>query len=187
MNLEEIISGELGNPNIPIFSNPKHECDQDGYAIMSDIWNGYYVLGILDNNIPLSYVILEPEQNGLNKLREIYTDPKHRGNNLAAILLLCLKGKLGVRILLDKDEVVSENARGLILKMVKGNRLHASLPDGKKLSPIELENIFNNVSPSNISIIIEGHNFSDIEPKYRKDLILSERFHLRYSNKELFD
>lgn len=188
MKLSEIESGELNNPNIPVFGNPKHECDIDGYEIMSDMWNGYYVLGILDDkNIPKSYVILEPENNGTNKLREIYTNPLYRGKNLASTILLCLKGKLNIRLLLAHDEVVSQDARKLILNMVKNGRLTAALSDGSPISTDNLEDIFSKFGKTDYDIFLESQSFMDWERRYRKDEILSERWRLRNNSNELYD
>lgn len=179
MNISEIFSGELLDPNIPVFNHSKHECDMDGFMIMSDLWNGYYVLGILDrDNTPKSYVIVEPEKNGLCKLREIYTLPKYRGQNLAATLLLSLKGKLGIRLLIDTDEVVSKDARVLILKMVRAGLLTPSLVDGTSVSYDRLDDIFSQFK-SDYAIIIEGCSFMDWERRFRKDEILSERVRLK--------
>ena len=177
--IKEIKSGELNNPNIPDFTNAKHECDIDGYQVMSAVWNGYYVLGILDeNNKPKSYVIVEPENNGLCKFREIYTDPIYRRLNLAAIILMALK-KLNIKLLLDVNEVVSDSARKLILSMVKNGRLQPSLLNGTTLSYNELKDIFDIAYSNKYSIILEGEKFMDWERRYRKDEVLSERWRLR--------
>ena len=187
MRISEIDSGFLPTSNIPVFNNPHHECDIDGYKIMSSIWNGYYVLGILDtSNIPYSYMIIEPESNGTCKLREIFTDPQYRNKNLAAILLLSIR-KLNVKLLLSHNEIVSNSARQLILKMVKNNRLNAKLNNCTLLDYNSLSAIFNIIGKTDDSIIIESQQFLDWECRYRKDEVLAERWRIRDSTTELYD
>ena len=178
MKMKEIVSGSLPIPNIPDFSKSTHECDMDGYKIMSTIWKGYYALGILDeHNNPMSYCIIESEKDGYNRFVEIYTLPEHRGKNLAAIILLALKGKLGIKLRIDPDDIVSKNGRSLILAMIKNGRLQPALLDGTKLSYDQVSDIFNELVKTDITLILEGHNIK--YKKYDKDETLHPMWYIR--------
>jgi hypothetical protein len=186
MRLSEIASGSLANPNIPDFLNPVHVCDMDGYQIMHDTWKGYQVFGILDeNNLPKTYIITSPVNESTLKFVEIHTVPAHAGQNLGAILLYALKAKLGIKLLLSKDEVVSIPARSLIMKLIKNNRLAATKVSGEPLSADEVINIMNTMGDSNHELILESQVSN--QPKFNKDLVLSERWYLRNSNSENYD
>jgi len=186
MRVSEISSGSLVNPNIPEFLNPVHVCDMDGFKIMQDEWNGYSVFGILaDNNQPKTYVIVSPMNGSTYKFVEIHTIPKYAGQNLGAILLYALKAKLGIKLLLSKDEVVSLPARMLILKLVKNNRITATTVDGNLISISELNDIFSTLGDSPYEMILESQCSN--QPKFNKDLILSERWYIRNSENEIYD
>lgn len=186
MKVDEIVSGELINPNIPEFNDPSHVCDMDGYQIMQDTWKGVLVFGILlPDNTPKSYLILEPEKEGKCTFREIYTLPEFRGSSLGAILLLAMKGKLGISLVLDKAEVVSDDARSLIQKMTNNGRIHPRLLDGTLLSPAKLKRIFAKFA-DDTTIIIEGHEIN--QPKFNKDRVIAERWYIRsYTGRERYD
>lgn len=174
----EAVSGQLNNPNIPLFKNPVHQCDVDGYKIMGDSFAGKYAFGILDDKgVPMSYALVDPEVNGLHKLVELYTSPEYRGKNLAAIILMSLKGKLGVKLLLDADEVVSNDARNLILKMVANKKLHPTTLDGTPISYDDLKVMFSKFEKTD-SIILEGITFMGWEKRYSKDEKLIRRIRL---------
>ena len=178
MKITEIVSGSLLNPNIPDFSKSTYECDMDGYKIMSTIWKGYYALGILDeNNNPMSYCIVEPEKDGYNRFVEIYTTPQHRGKNFAAIILLALKGKLGIKLRIDPDDIVSKNGRALILAMIKNGRLQPALLDGTKLSYDQVSDMFNELVKTDSTLILEGHNIK--YKKYDNDETLHPMWYIR--------
>jgi hypothetical protein len=181
MKFNEIVSGEMDNPNVPIFNNPEHVCDNDGYPIMTDIWNGYRIFGILDDQSgkTMSYVVLEDmHKDNLFHFWEIYTMPAARGKNLGGIILTALRGKLGIRLFIDKNDVVSDLGRSLILNLVKNNRIDVSSQGGVKLSYDDLKVIFDKPRCSN-SLIIEGCEFMSYETKFHKDQILSIRWRLR--------
>ena len=157
VDITEIISGELTNPNIPDFSNSTYECTTDKYDIMGCMWKGYYVFGILDkNNKPKSYCILKPPNNNISHFIEVYTDPQYRNKNLAGIIILAIKGRLGLKLLIDKTDTVSKSGRNLLLKMCKNGYLDPIDENGKKIPISDLEDIFNTLGQTNHSIIFEG-------------------------------
>lgn len=158
MNITEIISGTLAVPNIPDFSKATKECVTDGYDIMSTTFKGKYAIGIVDDNgAPMSYCLLDPSNNGLNRLYEIYTASNYRGRNLAGIILMALKGELGITFFIEKDDVVSDDGRRLLVNMCKAGKLTAKLGDNTPITFMQLQDIFKNPITNDISLIFEGH------------------------------
>lgn len=162
MNINEIVSGKLTNPNIPDFTNHTKECTVDGYDIVSTTFKNCYAFGILDDkNTPMSYCLLKPAIKGLSEFVEIHTLPAYKGKNLAAILIMALKGKLGIKFLINKDDVVSQDGRNLLLKMSRIGKLSPRLLDGTLLAIDELEKIFNTLTDTPHALVFEGSKLKD--------------------------
>ena len=100
----------------------------------------------------VAYCRVTPEGN-MFRLREIYTVPGHTGKGYAKSLLQGVLSR-GIPLLLAKSEPVSNDARGLIGKLVKDNTIKASFPDGTALSYNELWRIFNIMGDTNYEIVL---------------------------------
>lgn len=169
MKLDEIVGGTLDNVNVPEFKNPKKVAIIDGYNIMSDVYNGYDILGILDDNSnPMSYCLLQKLTSGMNRLVEIHTLPAYKGNNLGACILSA-SHELGLILVLLPTDMVSIDGRNLIKRMVANKRLIAKDGNGNVLSIEELATMVNTTHDTADAIILEGiliHRFPGLNPMW---------------------
>lgn len=157
MKVNEILSGTLSDPNIPDFTHYEKECVTDGYEIVSTTFKGKYALGILDDNKqPMTYCLIDPAVDGINRLYEIHTLPEYRGKNLAGILLLALKGELGLKLMIDKNDILSVEGRRLLYNMCRTRKMSAKLHDGTQISLDNLKEIFNDTFDNDYTLIFEG-------------------------------
>jgi hypothetical protein len=158
MKINETENGYLPLHNEPDFTNAEKACVTDGYDIMITTFNGKYAAGILDErNAPMSYCLLDPEVGGLNRLYEIYTKPEHRGKNLAGILLLALKGELGIKFLVNGNDILSQNGRTLLFNMCNMGKLKPRLEDGTTITIQQLKEILTDTKDNNYALVFEGN------------------------------
>ena len=138
--------GTLPVPNIPSF-DPKYSKvvgKFDGY----DIWASREipdndVFGIRDvNGDVLSTCRIASD--GIDKVHvfeEVWTREDQRGKGLATILLLFLMRKIGIKLLLKHDAIVSDNSRGMIWKGLSGFKFKMFRLDGTQIDLIQAKSI----------------------------------------------
>lgn len=129
MKLEELFAliptyedyGQLPHPNLPSF-DPKFSKVVgvfDGY----DIWASreipnHDVYGIRDANgdVLATCRFSSSGKNNIRAFREIWTRDDKRGQGLATILMLFVMRKVGIKLLLQHDEIISDDSRAMIWK-----------------------------------------------------------------------
>jgi GNAT superfamily N-acetyltransferase len=126
--------GTLPHANIPSF-DPRYSKvvgKFDGY----DIWGsrelvGFDTFGIIDMGTVLAVCrIGATGSNNIYPLYEVWTHPNHRGQGLATILMLFIIRKLGIKLLLGADEIVSDDSRNMIWKGLVSKKYKMYRPDG---------------------------------------------------------
>lgn len=152
-------TGSLPTPNIPDFSGAKKIGVMDGY----DIWAisrfvNLYSFGIKDaGGETISYVhISMTADRGAHDLREAWTREDYRGKNigLATIILTFLMSKLDVRLWIRKTEVLSNDSRGLLIKMINQGIVRVSTIGGNDIDRTAACNMLKNISDNDDEFII---------------------------------
>lgn len=118
--------GMLPNANIPSF-DPRYSKvvgKFDGY----DIWGsrelpGFDTFGIIENNYVVAICRIGADgKDGVHSFHEVWTAPNRRGQGFATILMLFIIRKLGIKLLINKDEVVSDDSRAMIWKCLNNHK-----------------------------------------------------------------
>ena len=165
MLLEELFQrlpedyGSLPNANIPSF-DPRYSKvvgKFDGY----DIWGSREIpnrdtFGIRDSDgSVLSLCGIESNVvSGTHKLMELWTAPSQRGRGLATILLLFLMRKIQIKLLLAHDEILSADARLIILKGLTAGKFKATNTEHELLSIDQIQSMFSVVTLTKFSVIL---------------------------------
>jgi len=138
----------------PVYS--KVVGSQDGV----DVWGsrekqGFDIYGFRDSNETIAFIALSSEEVKPNfqKFHQLWVSSLYRKRGLGAGLIMFLIRKLGINLVLDKDEIVSLDARNLIGKLHADGRLKLSR-DGLLLTKDEAFSILNDLSINDVSITI---------------------------------
>lgn len=119
--------------NIPTF-DPRYSKvvgTQDG----QDVWGSrekrnFEIFGFKDKDEVTAYIIIEENTtDGAHALRELWVNPNHRRKGYGTGLILFLTRKIGIALLLKADEIVSPDARSVILKCIQDKLVKATSSD----------------------------------------------------------
>ena len=160
--------------NFPKLSDPSivEYGSFDGYSVMVSFqeekmgWVYFFVTDIQavddvttlkDDNV-MAYVIVGKDEtpDGMNRLHECWSNPNHRGKGYATGLLRFLMQKVGMKLLLDKKEIVSSYFRAFLKNAVLGKyrKFHAYHRDMTKYEPDELLRILNKAVGDDSEIVL---------------------------------
>lgn len=155
--------GSLPIPNFPSF-DPRYSKivgQFDGY----DVWGSREIpnrdtFGIRDKaneTIALCGIDSYPT-NGAHVLKELWTSPAYRGKGFATMLVLFLLRKVNVRILLAHNEILSDDARTVILKGLRSFKFKAFTTKGERLDILDVQKMFAQLGTTSDEIILyEDH------------------------------
>jgi hypothetical protein len=146
-------------PNLPSF-DPKYSKVVGTFDGL-DIWGsrelaGFDIFGIRDTTgDALSYLIVSnADIGGAFPLRELWTASDARGCGYATILLSFVLRKLGRRIILTHDEVVSDDARSFILKGADAGKFKVHTATGRVVTPGELQQTFSQLGKTDTELVL---------------------------------
>jgi GNAT superfamily N-acetyltransferase len=124
-----------------------------------DVWGsrekrGYEIFGFKVNDNVVSYCIIGEEEvsPGVQEFRELWTDDNYRGRGLGSGLILFLTKKIKIKLLLNKNEIVSPDARMVLSALAKTGKIKIT-SDGVTA---DYESIFNDRTKNNIELMIES-------------------------------
>lgn len=90
-----------------------------------DVWGsrekkGFEIFGFKNLESVIAYIILEEDEVVAQtvRLRELWVKDDQRGKGLATGLLIFVTRKLKIKLLIDRNEIVSADARSLVKKAV---------------------------------------------------------------------
>lgn len=150
--------GMLPHANIPSF-DPRYSKivgKFDGY----DIWGsrefpGFDTFGILEDGTAVAVCRIGSNgHDGIHPFHEVWTAPDRRGQGLATILMLFVMRKLGVRLLLGKDEVVSNDSRSMIWKCLTNKKYKMYRPDGTVVTDADAKKILFTLGQTDDEVIL---------------------------------
>ena len=174
--VEDYSAVALAEPpaNFPNLSDPSiaEYGSFDGYSVMVSFQEEkigrvyFFVTDIravddvttLKNENVMAYVTVSANEtsDGFNELYECWSNPKHRGKGFATGLIRFLMQKLGMKLLLGKDEIVSSYFRAFLKNAVLGKyrKFHAYHRDMTKYEPDELLRILNKAVGDDSEIVL---------------------------------
>lgn len=114
------------------------------------------ILGVKEHEQTIAYIIFEHKtiQNA-HPLRYFWVDESQRGKGIGSLLLIFVLHNLNKKLMLTKDEIVTDGARSVILKAVQSNKIKVFC-DNKQLSYGELRKIFNILGETKTELILEA-------------------------------
>jgi hypothetical protein len=111
-----------------------------------------------EKNATLAFVVVNSRENemGAYPLERIWTNPKHRSKGYATALILFITQKLGNKLIIQKDEPLTQDSWDWLIKSVEKNRLKVVDVETKKLVKVEkLKMELNQKQHTTTSLIIE--------------------------------
>ena len=184
--------GRLIAPNIPTF-DPRY-AKIVGMFDGLDVWGSreypkFDVYGIrADDGDVLAYCrISEAEtEDHLRFLRELWTAENQRGKGLATMLLLFLLRKLKLKLLLAHDELLSDQARTMILRGFVANRFKIRDRKGNKLDLDAAGKILRTVGKTDDELVLTEDHL-DLELFSDKKIDTGSSWYLVLDSAELLD
>jgi hypothetical protein len=132
-----------------VFSNPKFPLfqEEEGNKVKVGVFDGHQIwgswefkgldtYGILDENGKcISYVCLNSNEirKDTNELVQLATRKELRGKGYATMILLFLMRKLGAKLQLSKNNLVSNDTRNMIWKGINQKRYKVFTPTGDEI------------------------------------------------------
>jgi GNAT superfamily N-acetyltransferase len=111
-----------------------------------------------EKNTTLAFVVVSSKKSEFDAypLERIWTNPKHLRKGYATALILFLTQKLHNKLLISKDDKLTQDSWGWLIKSVEKNRLKVLDVETKELVSIEkLKNELNQKQHTSTSLIIE--------------------------------
>lgn len=150
MKIEEIRYGHWNTPTLPEdqpLNDAIHIGEFDGYEIyqIDD-----YLFIPNDSMCYRGYIRVEG-----NVIHEVYVPEHHRRRGIASILILFVLRKLGKKLIIHSDEIVTDDSRQVYYKLAATNKVRVS-SNGVVLSLTQLGDIFSNTEDNDISLTLES-------------------------------
>ena len=153
--------GRLFSPNIPK-NEPTKIGVMDGIEIYgSKEFKGLDTISIRDESGILSYChISDSLTDRAFILKELWTRADQRGKGLATKILVFLLRKLNIKLLIAKDEILSDDSRKMILKSLQANQFKAYSKDDVILSIDEVEKMFSKFGSTEDELILSERSLN---------------------------
>jgi len=158
MKLSEIEYGYWNKPRLPeneAIENATVLGEFDGIQIHSITKVGYTYFLIL--NADLTYEgYVEVQQRGTElSFTGLYVNQSSRNRGIASMLILFILRKLQKKLVINFDEIITDDSRGVFYKLLVNNKIKVSA-DNKLLSADTLRTLFTDISDNDTVLVIES-------------------------------